>query len=476
MFKTRLTTLVLTLAFVSNALNARAVDIFNVNFEGESADDTVGGLSAFVSKSGTTFVDDNGPSGAGTMAIEVTGSNSGVGYPAESFIFHKPQDNTVDVGDSLSLQFDVKFTGGAGHNSHASYFWTNSDTNNNQDLNVHHDGPDSPRWNIHSDNGGDFSADRFSVQGGGNNGMPGSTGGGLDLSSDEWHTLKLVATRVSANPDEFMYETFHNGNSLGSGSDPFGLVDQTDAANQGQFWTLAGRGCCAMDARFDNLIFSRSVGGAAPTDFEWGVDALGDWHVGSHWTPYGTPDASTETATFGSFITSPRTVVTDTDLTIQRITFANLNSYNIAGHGRVSLDGGTSAPTAGVDVFLGNHEFQAPVSLNSTTDINIVSGGTLTFNNELDLAGNTLNKMGPGTLEVNNQLTTNGGTVAGLLHAAGGIVAGDGTIDGDLLNDGGSVSPGSHSSGGNLVPEPNSLVLLILGLLASSLACCKPRR
>ena len=247
------------LVLVAGTMNVHAAAIFNVDFENSSADDTIGGVSAFVSAVGTSFVADNGPSGAGTMAIEVTGSNSGVGYPADSFILHKPQDNTVAPGDTLSLQFDVKFTGGAGHNSHASYIWSNSDTNNGNELNVHHDGPDSPRWNIHSDSGGDFSADRFSVQGGGNSGMPGSTGGGLDLAADVWHTLKIVATRVSANENEFNYETFVNGTAHANGTDANGLVDQSGAVNKGSLWALAGRGCCSMNARFDNIIFSQSV-------------------------------------------------------------------------------------------------------------------------------------------------------------------------------------------------------------------------
>ena len=60
-------------------------------------------------------------------------------------------------------------------------------------------------------------------------------------------------------------------------------------------------------------------------------------------------------------------------------------------------------------------------------------------------------------------LTTGGGTV----DIQGGTVSGNGTIGGDLINNGGTISPGDSLASVSVVPEPNTLVLLVVGMLAA---------
>ncbi len=193
----------------------------------------------------------------------------------------------------------------------------------------------------------------------------------------------------------------------------------------------------------------------------WNVDRSDSWHVDNHWTLRNTPNSNKEIAVFGDVISRSRVVVLEDDVTVQGAQFVNSNTYAIAGVGSLTLDAGT-ASAATVNVLLGNHEFQAPVNLSSDANATIANGATLTFNNALNLGGNTLTKIGPGTLEINNNVVTGGGTV----NCQGGNCSGTGTIGGDLVNSS-LVSPGSSAGGAatNAVPEPSSLLLLLSSCL-----------
>jgi len=154
--------------------------------------------------------------------------------------------------------------------------------------------------------------------------------------------------------------------------------------------------------------------------------------------------------------------------------FDNTNSYVVAGGGSMTFDSGTTAPQSDVNVFAGDHQFQAVVNLNNQTDLTIVSDASLAFNNILNLDGNTLTKSGPGTLSVNNNLVAG---VGGTVNCEEGICSGTGTIGGDLNNNGGTISPGSSpgiltvdGTQSAAVPEPGSLLLLVFGSV-SALAC-----
>jgi len=207
-----------------------------------------------------------------------------------------------------------------------------------------------------------------------------------------------------------------------------------------------------------------TVGEAIPPGPErgWTVDRSDSWHVDNHWSLRDAPDNNTNIAVFGDVISRSRVVVLEDDVTVQGAQFVNSNTYAIAGVGSLTLDAG-EASAAAVDVLLGNHEFQAPVNLSSDTQATIANGATLTFNNALNLGGNTLTKIGPGTLEINNNVVTGGGTI----NCQGGNCSGTGTVGGDLINNS-FVSPGSSAGGAaaNAVPEPSSLLLLLSSCLA----------
>ena len=91
------------------------------------------------------------------------------------------------------------------------------------------------------------------------------------------------------------------------------------------------------------------------------------------------------------------------------------------------------SPQPSVTVCHGNHEFQAPVSLITETQVTVAGGSTLRFNDVLNLNGNTLNKSGDGDMEIGNdffgitmdedrRVTDAGGT----LNVHAGVVSGNG--------------------------------------------------
>ena len=64
-------------------------------------------------------------------------------------------------------------------------------------------------------------------------------------------------------------------------------------------------------------------------------------------------------------------------------------------------------------------------------------------------------------MAIRNDLIAGGGTV----DLQEGTITGNGTVGGDVNNHSGTISPGNSLSVTSAVPEPTSLLLLILGSL-----------
>jgi len=204
-----------------------------------------------------------------------------------------------------------------------------------------------------------------------------------------------------------------------------------------------------------------------PTIFTWRGATPGNWNAINNWTtdttsgsPGGT-NGTNHSVTFGA-LGSQGTVATDTTVTVNSITFDNASSYNVAGGGQVTLAVATSDSTnPSVSVVQGDHQFQVNVQLDGATTATVAAGGSLAFNNVLNLNGNTMTKIGDGTLSINNNLIGGSGSV----QCQAGVCNGTGTIGGNLSNSA-VVAPGNNGSlGAQLVPEPTSLYLLVIGLV-----------
>jgi hypothetical protein len=177
-----------------------------------------------------------------------------------------------------------------------------------------------------------------------------------------------------------------------------------------------------------------TTGPPPPNAREWDADGFGVWADLNNWSPKFVPDGDEHIAVFGSVITSPSTVAVDTAVTVNGIEFDNTNSYAIAGTGGITLAG--AAPS--VTVASGSHQLQVAVNLDGDTSVD-ATGGSLDFNNQIDLAGNMLSTTG--AVNINHSVVDSSGSGAvvnsGTLGTAGstsieGTVTSTGTLDIDI--------------------------------------------
>ena len=172
------------------------------------------------------------------------------------------------------------------------------------------------------------------------------------------------------------------------------------------------------------------------TVYTWSDDVSGNWTAPGNWAKDGTgsvPNSTEHTAIFGSAIQSAQTIFTNEPVTVQSIEFDNTNQHVIAGIGPVIIqaDSGDGSITVKQTANQGSPQFQVPVSLGSTTN---VDGGSssVDFNNQINTNGNALNLTGVVNL---NHSVTGGGAVSGsgtLGTASNTSLGGDLTSTGTL--------------------------------------------
>ncbi len=146
---------------------------------------------------------------------------------------------------------------------------------------------------------------------------------------------------------------------------------------------------------------------------QWAVDKSGDWNSAGNWAT-GIPNGVDAVAPFLGAITAPRTVYTDTAVTVGTIKFDNANSYQITGQGSLRIE--TSTGNGSVDVVQGSHKINLPLTFASSTDVTIAGGATLTIADPATIsAGKTVTKNG--NLLIQAPLTLEAG--ASLVLASG---------------------------------------------------------
>ena len=168
----------------------------------------------------------------------------------------------------------------------------------------------------------------------------------------------------------------------------------------------------------------------------WTTDGFGFWDDNANWSTL-KPTTSGQSAIFGNAISAPSTVVVDTPVTVNSITFDHTVMYVVAGTQSVTLESTTSLTLPTINVSQGTHQFQTVVNLADDTTLDVASSAVLELNNQVNLQGNTLTKTGDGTLEINHVL--NGGTFV----CAQGTCSGGGALAGSLSVLSATLSPGN---------------------------------
>jgi len=167
----------------------------------------------------------------------------------------------------------------------------------------------------------------------------------------------------------------------------------------------------------DNILITANT----PTDFIW-KGGSGDWNQATNWTPGGSPGnglatLNNDTAWFGEVGGGDptSTIYTNTRVDISHIQFENETaSHFIVGPGGVNMITTTEdTPVApAIDVAKGDHTFQTPFSIGDDTTVTVASG-SLTFDNQVDLAGKMLTLSGATSLNHSVVDSVGGGSISG---------------------------------------------------------------
>ena len=164
----------------------------------------------------------------------------------------------------------------------------------------------------------------------------------------------------------------------------------------------------------------------------WTNDASGNWGDAANWNLGVVPGRhpGLQTAVFGPAISAPQTIYTNSARSVNGLEFNSVHAFTIAGPGSIDLEADTSGgsplnPT--VEVLAGDHQLQVKVNLSDDARVDVATGASLDFNNEVDLGGHTL---------------TTSGTVRFRHSTIGG---------GSIVSQGALFAQGSFDIGGNLV-------------------------
>ncbi|MCC6124147.1 MAG: autotransporter-associated beta strand repeat-containing protein [Pirellulales bacterium] len=198
----------------------------------------------------------------------------------------------------------------------------------------------------------------------------------------------------------------------------------------------------------------------------WFVDAGGDWSQAGNWNGP-VPNGVGARAFFGNVNTAPRTVALDLPATVGEVLFDSSQSFDLTGSSLLTLD--ASQGDAMLTVTAGQHAIATPLALNDDLSVSTSAGTSLTISGGLSGVGKSLVKNGAGELVLSGLVaysgntTVNAGTLTvGALTNSPNITV-HGTLNAaSLACDALIISTPVASSSAATVPEPSTLVLLVL--------------
>ncbi len=154
----------------------------------------------------------------------------------------------------------------------------------------------------------------------------------------------------------------------------------------------------------DVLIYNRALDSSEVEQLafvpgRWNYDGDGQWGTGSNWSG-GVPTGVDATATFGTIITSSRTITVDSPETLGTMNFRSPISYAIVGDSALTLD--VSNGVAAINVTAGSHTIAAPVVLNDDLLVTSTASTGVALAGDLTATGKTITKAGVGTAQFQN--------------------------------------------------------------------------
>jgi hypothetical protein len=143
----------------------------------------------------------------------------------------------------------------------------------------------------------------------------------------------------------------------------------------------------------------------------WNIPGSGDWNIGSNWTAGNPSGVGAEADLFGA-ITANHTIFTDIPITLGTLNFNNTNTYVVTGAGTLTMQ--ASSGPANIIVQAGTQKINLPLTIASSTNVNVASGATLLVSNPVTInPGLTLASTGSGIVSYQSTVTVgNGGSFA----------------------------------------------------------------
>ena len=143
---------------------------------------------------------------------------------------------------------------------------------------------------------------------------------------------------------------------------------------------------------------SMSVSVPIPIGPEWRVDSSGNWGASTNWSET-IPNGIGATADFLNVTAAPRTIYTDSGVTLGWLRFENSNSYQLTGQGSLSMN--VPSGSATIQVGTGTHKINLPLYIQKDTNVSVAAGAMLKISDPLVLVdGSSLTKSGAGTLAI----------------------------------------------------------------------------
>jgi hypothetical protein len=234
-----------------------------------------------------------------------------------------------------------------------------------------------------------------------------------------------------------------NGSVTGGSQTFTGQISMT-TGGPSQFAAYNNNGEGGSDIEFNSMAITSTT-----SPQQWISTVSGNWNTVSNWNGV-VPNAVGAEADFYSAATSNQTVFSDQAITVGTLNFNNTDEYEITGTGSLTLQAATG--DAEVIVQNGTQELNIPTTIASNTIFNVATGATLVIANPITIdSGDKITQSGGGSVIYQSIITVdsnasiafgNSSTANTLSVAAGGTATIQGTgnvIEVNNLSIGGTV-------------------------------------